>query len=55
MAVRLGAPLRGVVYGLALVVAVPLAWSAGNKLPAVVMAGAVVIGIGLEVLPIRRR
>ena len=28
---RLGAPLRGAVYGLALIGAVPVAWQAGNR------------------------
>lgn len=52
---RLDAPLRGVIYGLALVVAVPLAWSAGKVLSALVIGGIAVVGIGLEVFQKGRR
>ena len=54
-ALRLDAPLRGVIYGLALVVAVPLAWSAGKVLSALVIGGIAVVGIGLEVFQKGRR
>jgi hypothetical protein len=53
--VRLGAPVRGVVYGLAVVMAVPLAWSAGNKLAAILIGGVALFGIGLEALVIWRK
>ncbi len=53
-ALRLGAPLRGAVYGLTLVIAVPLAWMAGQTVSAVFVGGVAVLGKGLEVLATRR-
>jgi hypothetical protein len=52
--VRLGAPLRGTVYGFARVIAAPLAWMAGQTLSAVFMVGVAVLGISLELLATRR-
>jgi hypothetical protein len=47
-AVQLGASLRGIVYGFALIIAVPLAWSAGKPLPALLIGAAALFGIGVE-------
>ena len=52
---RLGAPLRGVVFGLALVAGVPLAWSAGHTLAAIFVGGIAIFGICLEALNVRRK
>jgi hypothetical protein len=54
-AVRLGAPLRGVVYGFALVIAAPVAWAADQTAAAVFVEGVAVLGIGLEAVASRRR
>ncbi len=52
---RLGAPVRGAIYGLAQIVGVPLAWMAG-KWPAALLIGvASICGMGLEVLADRLR
>jgi hypothetical protein len=53
--VLLGAPLRGVLYGLAPVVVVPMAWLDGRVIPAVVVGGLALIGVALEILTSRRR
>ena len=45
---RLGAPLCAVVYGLALIVAAPLAWQAGNEKVALFIGAVAIFGIALE-------
>ena len=52
---QLGASLRGVVYGSALIVAVPFAWTAGKILPAFFIATVALIGIGVEAVIYNRR
>lgn len=52
---RLGAPLRGVVYGLALIVAVPLAWQAGQQKAALSIGAVALFGIGLEAVRTGRK
>jgi hypothetical protein len=47
---QLGATLRGVVYGFALMIASPFAWSAGQTVAALFIGGVAVLGMGLEVL-----
>jgi len=47
-AIQLGASLRGVVYGFALIGAVPLAWSTGRVLAALFIAFLALLGIGVE-------
>jgi hypothetical protein len=46
--VRLGAPIRGVVYGLALIVGAPITWQAGQQKAAVFIGAVAIFGIGLE-------
>jgi hypothetical protein len=46
--VRLGAPLRGVIYGFALIVAVPVAGSSGRSAVAVFLVLGVLVGMGIE-------
>ena len=46
----LDSPLRGTIYGVALIVAVPLAWQAGQPLPAVFIGGISVLGMAFEVI-----
>lgn len=45
---RLSAPLRGVVYGIALVLGAPLAWSRSPWIAGGI-AGLAVVGMGVEV------
>ena len=45
---RLGGPLRGVLYGLG-ALAVPLAWAWGYRVGAVGIAALVVVGLVIEV------
>jgi hypothetical protein len=52
--VQLGASLRGVVYGFAMVIAAPVAWSAGQTVAAVFIGGVAILGIGLEVVATHR-
>jgi hypothetical protein len=52
--VQLGASLRGVVYGFALVIAASVAWSAGQTVAAVFIGGVAILGIGLEVVATQR-
>ena len=52
---RLGAPLRGLAYGIGVVVGVPLSWTAGKPLAAVIIGGIAIVGMGLEVAAISRR
>ena len=52
---RLGAPIRGVVYGLALVVGVPLAWTAGDEKAALFIGAVALFGIGLEAMSTVRK
>ncbi|MDQ6917831.1 MAG: hypothetical protein M3Z98_00590 [Candidatus Dormibacteraeota bacterium] len=47
-AVQLGASIRGVVYGFALLVAVPQAWTAGKPLVAFLIGLVVLFGIVVE-------
>jgi hypothetical protein len=51
---QLGASLRGAVYAFALIVAAPVAWSAGQTVAAAFIGGVAILGIGLEVLATRR-
>jgi hypothetical protein len=54
-AVQLGASVRGMVYGIALIGAAPLAWTAG-KWPAALCIGAIALfGIGVEAAIYGRR
>jgi hypothetical protein len=53
--VRLGAPVRGVVYGLALIVAAPVAWQAGNYKAALIIGAVALFGIGLEAVRTGRK
>jgi hypothetical protein len=52
---RLSAPVRGAIYGLALVVAVPLAWTGGQSKGALLLGGVAVFGMLLELVAVRRR
>jgi hypothetical protein len=54
-AVKLGAPIRGAIYGLALILGVPLAASAGKTVIAVVIAVVTLCCIGLETAMGRRK
>jgi hypothetical protein len=47
-AMQLGASVRGVVYGFALIIAVPLAWTDSQLLPALLIGGSALIGMGME-------
>jgi hypothetical protein len=48
--VQLGASFRGIVYGFALIVAVPLAWTSGRPLPALLIGVVALVGISIEAL-----
>ena len=45
---RFGAPLRGVIYGFARVVAAPFAWQASEDKAALFIGAVALFGIGLE-------
>ncbi len=47
-AVQLGALIRGVVYGFALLVAAPQAWTAGKPLVTILIGLVVVFGVSVE-------
>jgi hypothetical protein len=51
---QLGASLRGVVYGFALIVAAPLAWTTGQTVAAIFIGGVAGLGIGLEFMATRK-
>ncbi|HEY8761222.1 MAG TPA: hypothetical protein VIP52_09975 [Candidatus Dormibacteraeota bacterium] len=52
---RLGASLRGVVYGFALMFAVPLAWTGGKGLAAVFIGAVALFGIAMEAVIYSRK
>ena len=54
-ALQLGASLRGVVYGFALIVAAPVAWTAGKPLPALFIGAVALISIAAEAVIHSRR
>jgi hypothetical protein len=47
-AMQLGASLRGMVYGFAVIVAAPLAWTVGKAMAALFIAAIALLGIGVE-------
>jgi hypothetical protein len=47
-AMQLGASLRGMVYGFALIVAAPLAWTGSKPAAALLIGTVALIGIGFE-------
>ena len=47
-AMQLGASLRGMVYGFAVIVAAPLAWTVGKGIAALFIAAIALLGIVVE-------
>jgi hypothetical protein len=47
-ALQLGASLRGMIYGFAVIVAAPMAWTVGKALPALFIAAMALLCIGVE-------
>jgi hypothetical protein len=52
--VRLG-PVRGVLYAVTLIVAVPLAWQAGEQKAALFIGAVALFGIGVEAMSTVRK
>ena len=49
-AVQLGASVRGMIYGFALIVAVPFDWTGGKPLRALFIGAVALLGIGVEAM-----